>query len=57
MHRSVRIGYGSAIGRDAKEAVLGSMPKFKGNIMTTHCFVDANRAEDKETRRSQNGCN
>jgi hypothetical protein len=31
------------------------MPKPRGNSVTTHCFVDANHASDKETRRSQTG--
>jgi hypothetical protein len=41
--------------RDAEEAIPGNMPKPRGNIMSTHCFVDANHAGDKETRRSQTG--
>jgi hypothetical protein len=35
--------------RDAAEAIPGDMPMPRGNPMTIHCFVDANRA----TRRSQ----
>ena len=31
------------------------MPKPIGKIMTTHCFVDANHASEKITRRSQTG--
>ena len=41
--------------RDAKEAIPGNMPKPRGNVMSTHCFVDANHASDTETRRSQTG--
>jgi hypothetical protein len=41
--------------RDAEEAIPGNMPKPRGNLMTTHCFVDANHAGDTETRRSQTG--
>jgi hypothetical protein len=41
--------------RDAEEAIPGNMPKPRGNSVTTHCFVDANHASDKETRRSQTG--
>jgi hypothetical protein len=41
--------------RDASEAIPGNAPKARGNVMTTHCFVDANHAGDTETRRSQTG--
>jgi hypothetical protein len=41
--------------RDAEEAIPGNMPTPRGNLMTTHCFVDANHAGDTETRRSQTG--
>ena len=41
--------------RDSKEAIPDDMPKPRGNIMTTHCFVDANHAADKVTRGSQTG--
>jgi hypothetical protein len=41
--------------RDAEEAIPGNMPKPRGNIMSTHCFLDANHAGDTETRRSQTG--
>jgi hypothetical protein len=41
--------------RDAEEAIPGNMPEPRGNSVTTHCFVDANHANDKETRRSQTG--
>ena len=32
-----------------------SMPKPRGNMMTTHCFVDASHGSDHATRRSQTG--
>ena len=41
--------------RDSKEAIPDDMPKPRGKIMTTHCFVDANHAADKVTRCSQTG--
>ena len=41
--------------RNSKEAIPDDMPKPRGKIMTTHCFVDANHAADKVTRRSQTG--
>jgi hypothetical protein len=41
--------------RDAKEAIPGDMPEPRGNIMSTHCFVDANNAGNVVNRRSQTG--
>ena len=41
--------------RDAREAIPDNMPPPRGNAMSTHCFVDANHAGDKITRRSQTG--
>jgi hypothetical protein len=41
--------------KDAKEAIPENMPKPRGNPMSTHCFVDANHAGNKVTRRSQTG--
>ena len=41
--------------RDSKEAIPDDMPKPRGKIMTTHCFVDANHVADKVQRRSQTG--
>ena len=38
--------------RDSNEAIPDDMPKTRDKIMTTHCFVDANHAADKVTRRS-----
>jgi hypothetical protein len=40
---------------DASEAIPGNAPMAQGNIMTSHCFVDANHAGDAETRQSQSG--
>ena len=40
---------------DSKEAIPDDMPKPRGKIMTTRCFVDANHAADKVTRRLQTG--
>ena len=39
--------------RNSKEAIPDYMPKPRGKIMTTHCFVDVNHAAEKVTRRSQ----
>ena len=41
--------------RDAQEAIPNDMPKPRGNMMTTHCFVDASHGSDRVTRRSQTG--
>ena len=41
--------------RDAKESIPGDMPEPRGNPVTTHCFVDADHASNKVTRRSQTG--
>jgi hypothetical protein len=41
--------------RDATEAIPGDMPAARGNIMSTHCFVDASHLSDCATRRSQTG--
>ena len=41
--------------RNSKEAIPDGMPKPRGKIMTTHCFVDANHAADKVKRRLQTG--
>ena len=38
--------------RYSKEAIPDDTPKPGVKIMTTHCFVDANHAADKVTRRS-----
>ena len=41
--------------RDAQEAIPNDMPKPRGNMMTTHCFVDTSHGSDRVTRRSQTG--
>ena len=41
--------------RDSREAITDDMPNPRGKIMTTHCFVDANHAAEKVTRRLQTG--
>ena len=41
--------------RGAKESIPGDMPEPRGNVVTTHCFVDADHAGNKVTRRSQSG--
>ena len=41
--------------RDAKEAIPDDMPRPRGSIVSTHCFVDSDHAGDKVTRRSQTG--
>jgi hypothetical protein len=39
----------------AEEPIPPNMPKPRGNVMTTHCFVDSDHAGDRVTRRSQTG--
>jgi hypothetical protein len=39
--------------RGAKESILGGAPEPRGNVVSTHCFVDADHAGNKVTRRSQ----
>jgi hypothetical protein len=41
--------------RDSKEAKPVGMPEPRGKAMTTHCFVDADHAGNKVTRKSQTG--
>jgi hypothetical protein len=41
--------------RDAKESVPGDAPEPRGNYVSTHCFVDADHAGNRVTRRSQSG--
>lgn len=41
--------------RDAKESLPGDMPEPLGNMVSTHCFVDANHAGNTSNRRSQTG--
>ena len=38
-----------------KEVIPPNMPKPPGNSVSMHCFVDANHAGNKVTRRSQKG--
>jgi hypothetical protein len=41
--------------RDAKEKIPPDAPTPLGNYVTTHCFVDADHATDRATRRSHTG--
>ena len=41
--------------RYADEPLPPNMPKSRGRMMSTHCFVDSDHAGDKSTRRSQSG--
>ena len=41
--------------RDAKEAIPGDAPPPRGKVVSTHCFVDADHAGNRVTRRSQTG--
>ena len=41
--------------KDAKEAISPDAPEPRGHPVTTHCFVDADHAGNKVTRRSQTG--
>ena len=41
--------------RDAKEAILVDSPTPRGNMVSTHFFVDADHAGDRATRIPQNG--
>ena len=41
--------------RDAKERLPNDSPKPRGNMVSTHCFVNSDHAGDKVTRRSQTG--
>ena len=38
-----------------EEAIPGEIPKPRGNVMSTNCFVDANHGGNKINRRSQTG--
>jgi hypothetical protein len=38
-----------------EEAIPGDMPKPRGNMMSTHCFVNASHGSDCATRQSQTG--
>jgi hypothetical protein len=39
--------------RGVEEAIPVDMPRPRGNMMSTHCFVDASHGSDRSTRRSQ----
>ena len=41
--------------RDAKERLPSDSPKPRGNMVSTHCFVDSDHAGDKVMKRSQMG--
>jgi hypothetical protein len=41
--------------RGAEEKIPTGMPAPLGNIVSTHCFVDADHASDRATRRSHTG--
>ncbi len=41
--------------RGAKEPIPGDAPEPRGNFVSTHCFVDADHAGNRVTRRSQSG--
>jgi hypothetical protein len=41
--------------QDVVKAIPGDMPTLRGNLMSTHCFVDASHGSDRVTRRSQTG--
>ena len=41
--------------RDATEPIPGDAPEPRGNVVSTHCFVDADHAGNRVTRRSQTG--
>ncbi len=41
--------------RGAKELIPRDAPEPRGNVVSTHCFVDADHAGNRVTRRSQTG--
>ena len=41
--------------RDAKEAIPEDAPTPRGNVVSSHLFVDADHAGDRATRRSKTG--
>jgi hypothetical protein len=41
--------------RGAQEPIPGDAPEPRGNVVSTHCFVDADHAGNRVTRRSQSG--
>lgn len=50
-----RTNWSESVYRDVEEELPPKMPKPKGNPVMMTCFVDANHAGDKVTRRSQTG--
>jgi hypothetical protein len=46
---------GTIFYRGAKEAIPRDTPKPRGNVVSTHCFVDADHAGNRVTCRSQTG--
>ena len=41
--------------RNAKEAITADAPTPRGNVVSAHCFVDADHACDRATRRFHTG--
>ncbi len=41
--------------RGAQESIPGDAPEPRGDVVTTHCFVDADHAGNRVTRRSHTG--
>ena len=41
--------------RDSKEAIPEEAPTPRGNVVSTHCFVDVDHAGDMSTRISKPG--
>ena len=41
--------------RGAKEPIPGDAPEPHGNVVSTHCFVDADHVSNLVTRHSQTG--
>ena len=41
--------------KGVEEEIPPNIPESRGNYVSTHCFVDANHAADKSTRKSQTG--
>ena len=41
--------------RDSKEAIPADNPNTRGDVVSTHCFVDGDHAGIRATRRSQTG--
>ena len=41
--------------RDTKEPIPDNLPRLRGGLVTTHCFVDASHADNKANRCLQTG--